>query len=212
MTALVISIVLIFPIHSTPKLLGHFYFFEFEFRSQGYSPQDQRFWFYCNTIPDSKVHGAHLGPVGPRWAPWWPHEPCYQGYYAPDIFYQTDAVIIGIGSVCLVLVARCFSTKPSAPTMLTPHYTSKHFQLHTLRPRQNGRHFTGDIFLNENMWISINDSPKFVPKGLINNIPALVQIMAWRRPSDKPLSEPMVLSLLTHICVTWPQWVNELTR
>ena len=29
--------------------------------------------------PDSKVHGAHLGPVGPRWAPWWPHKPCYQG-------------------------------------------------------------------------------------------------------------------------------------
>ena len=24
-------------------------------------------------------HGAHLGPVGPRWAPCWPHEPCYQG-------------------------------------------------------------------------------------------------------------------------------------
>ena len=25
----------------------------------------------------------------------------------------------------------------------------------------------------------------------INNIPAMVQIMAWRRPGDKPLSEPM---------------------
>ena len=25
-------------------------------------------------------HGAHLGPVGPRWAPCWPHEPCYQGW------------------------------------------------------------------------------------------------------------------------------------
>ena len=24
-------------------------------------------------------HGAHLGPVGPRWAPCWPHKPCYQG-------------------------------------------------------------------------------------------------------------------------------------
>ena len=33
-------------------------------------------------------------------------------------------------------------------------------------------------------------SMKFVPKGPINNIPALVQIMAWRRPGDKPLSEP----------------------
>ena len=23
-------------------------------------------------------HGAHLGPVGPKWAPCWPHESCYQ--------------------------------------------------------------------------------------------------------------------------------------
>ena len=82
----------------------------------------------------------------------------------------------------------------------------------TLRPRQNGRHFPDDIFkwifLNENVWISIKISLKFVPKGLINNIPALVQIMAWRRPGDKPLSEPIMVSLPTHICVTRPQWVN----
>ena len=40
------------------------------------------------------------------------------------------------------------------------------------------------------------------------SVPALVQIMAWRRPGDKPLSEPMMIILLTHICVTRPQWVN----
>ena len=84
----------------------------------------------------------------------------------------------------------------------------------TLRPRQNGRHFADDtfkpIFMNENGIISINISLKFVPKGLINNIPALVQIMVWRRPGDKPLSEPMMVNLLTHICVTRPQWVNGL--
>ena len=51
----------------------------------------------------------------------------------------------------------------------------------------------------------------FVPKGPINNIPALVQIMAWRQPGDKPLSEAMMVSLLTHICVTPPQWVNGLS-
>ena len=85
--------------------------------------------------------------------------------------------------------------------------------LNTLRPRQNGHLFPHDIFkcifLNENVWILINISLKFVPKGPINNIPALVQIMAWRRPGDKPLSEPMLLvRLLTDICVTRPQWVN----
>ena len=51
---------------------------------------------------------------------------------------------------------------------------------------------------------------KFVPKGPINNIPALVQIMAWRRPGAKPLSEPMMVRLLTHIWVTRPQWVKAL--
>ena len=82
--------------------------------------------------------------------------------------------------------------------------------VNTLRPRQNGRHFPDDIFkcifLNENAWISIKISLKFVPKGPINKIPALIQIMAWRRSGDKPLSEPMMVSLLTHICVTRPQW------
>ena len=48
----------------------------------------------------------------------------------------------------------------------------------------------------------------FFPKVPINNIPAMVQIMAWRRSGDKPLFEPMMFNLLTHICVTRPQWVN----
>ena len=86
----------------------------------------------------------------------------------------------------------------------------------TLRPRQNGRHFADDtfkrIFLNENVIIFIKISLKFVPKGRINIILALVQIMAWRRPGDKPLSEPMMVSLLTYICVTRPQWVKELDK
>ena len=37
----------------------------------------------------------------------------------------------------------------------------------------------------------------------------LVQIMAWCRPGDKPLSEPMMIILLTHIYVTRPPWVNS---
>ena len=37
-----------------------------------------------------------------------------------------------------------------------------------------------------------NISLKFVPKGPIHNIPALVQIMAWHRPDDKPLYEPIM--------------------
>ena len=33
--------------------------------------------------------------------------------------------------------------------------------------------------------------------------------MAWRRPGNKPLSEPRMISLPTHICVTRPQWVKH---
>ena len=84
--------------------------------------------------------------------------------------------------------------------------------INTLRPRQNGRHFPDVIFkcnfLNENVWISSKMLLKFVPKGPTNNIPALVQIMAWRQPGDKPLSEPMLVSLPMHLCVTRPQWVK----
>ena len=54
--------------------------------------------------------------------------------------------------------------------------------VNTLRLRQYGHHFPDDIFqwifLNENVWISITNSLKFVPKGPINNTPSLVQIMA----------------------------------
>ena len=78
-----------------------------------------------------------------------------------------------------------------------------------LRPRQNGREIPDDIFkcifLNENIAVSISISLKFVSKGLIDNMAALVQIMAWRRSGDKPLSEPMMVSLLTPICVIRPQ-------
>ena len=85
--------------------------------------------------------------------------------------------------------------------------------VNTLRPRQNGRHFADDvfkgIFFNENVWISIKISLMCVPRGPINNIPAMVQIMAWRRPGDKPLSETMVVNSPTHICFTRPQWVNS---
>ena len=49
------------------------------------------FHWRCGSLPSTSPvdprlqgswgqHGAHLGPVGPRWAPCWPHEPCYQGY------------------------------------------------------------------------------------------------------------------------------------
>ena len=79
-------------------------------------------------------------------------------------------------------------------------------------PRGHDRHFTDDIFrcifMNENVWISIKISPMFVPKGPINNIPALVYTMAWCRPGERPLSEAMVAYFPD--AFTRPQCVNEL--
>ena len=108
------------------------------------------------------------------------------------------------------LVIWFLSLNPQLFYLIACGHASRLFN--TLRPRQDGRHFVDDtfkhIFLNENVRISIKISLKLVAKGPINNIPALVQIMAWCRPGDKPLSEPMLVFVPTHICVTWPQWVN----
>ena len=48
------------------------------------------------------------------------------------------------------------------------------------------------IFLNEIFKILIKISPKFVANRVINDVPVSVQIMAWCRTGDKPLSETMM--------------------
>ena len=88
--------------------------------------------------------------------------------------------------------------------MCVVHFTNV-LPINTLRPRKNWRHFANDIFicifLNGNVWIPIEISLKFVSKGPLNNIPALVQWMAWQHPGFKPLSEAVVVSLPTHTCI-----------
>ena len=94
-----------------------------------------------------------------------------------------------------------------------------HIFLNTSWLRHNGRHFPDIIFkcifLNENVWILIMISLKFVPNGPINNIPALVQIMVRHRIGDKPLSEPKVTQfhdayIYIYVGHLAPQWVNLL--
>ena len=113
------------------------------------------------------------------------------------------------------------STTQTTVGMLIVHdlrYSSCHsihaypFYINSLRPRQNRHHFVDSVFkcnfFNENVWIAIKISLKFVPKSPINNIPALVQILAWRLTGDKPLSEPMMTQFND---VTGPQWVKVLS-
>ena len=86
------------------------------------------------------------------------------------------------------------------------HFLGICSSVNTLGPRQNGRHFLDIfkwIFMNASVWIPIKFSLQFVPKGPVDNIPSLIQIMSWRRPGNEPLSEPMIVILSTR-----PQWVN----
>ena len=104
---------------------------------------------------------------------------------------------------------------PAKPRKITNSHTSQEicfefccclsWIVNTMRLRQNGCHFPDNIFkcnfFNENIWITIQILLKFVLKCPMNNNPALVQIMPWRQPGNKPLSEPMMTRLPMHICV-----------
>ena len=74
-------------------------------------------------------------------------------------------------------------------------YSIVNTPINSYPPLQNGHHFADDIFkcilMKENLYISIWIQLKCVPKGPIDNMSALVQVMAWHWTGDKPLSEPM---------------------
>ena len=78
----------------------------------------------------------------------------------------------------------------------------------TLRPRQDGRHYNifKCIFLNENVWISIKIKLKYVLK-IHWSLFLRVKLTTFQLVGGKPLSEPMMVRLPTHLCVTQPQWV-----
>ena len=80
--------------------------------------------------------------------------------------------------------------------LLGIYYPADTLRINTSLPGQFGGKVADDIFtcifFNENVWISIEISLKFVPKGPIDNKSALVQVMTWRPTGDKPLPEPML--------------------
>ena len=77
----------------------------------------------------------------------------------------------------------------------------------TLRPRWIGHHFA--VFLNENVWIPIEISLKFVPKGLI-----IIKSKHWFRKwlgahqATSHYLNQWWYSFLAHICITEPEWVK----
>ena len=109
-----------------------------------------------------------------------------------NIWDHPSILFIGI----TVSVLRSLWFPIIQPENIVGHLITLWVCFNTLRPRHDGCHFTDNIFkyiiLNENVWISTDILQKFIPKGLIDNTAALVQIMAWRRSGAMPLFEPMM--------------------
>ena len=123
---------------------------------------------------------------------------------------QNDPCMTNMGQCLTWIHKQCRQNqkKQSTSHLCLYHVENTVCRFSTLRPRENGCHFADIfkcIFFNENVRISLAISLEFVRTDSNNTILALVWIMAWRRPGDKPLSEPMMDSLLTHIHVTQPQ-------
>ena len=98
---------------------------------------------------------------------------------------------------------------PGEMSLLNLEYVSEGQRVNTVR--QNGWRFADDAFKRiswmKMLWFWL-EFHWFVPRSPINNIPALVQMMAWHRSGDKPLSKP--------ISVYWriyaPFGLNELSN
>ena len=76
---------------------------------------------------------------------------------------------------------------------VSPGYQQPCYYVHWVRDKMTAIFQTLKYpFLNENVGISFTISVMFVSKVPINSKPTLFQIMAWHRPGDKPLPEPML--------------------
>ena len=67
--------------------------------------------------------------------------------------------------------------------------------------------FSNAFYWMKMYWFRLRFHWNLFPRVQLTISQHLVQIMAWRRPGDKPLSESMMIISLTHICVTRHQWV-----
>ena len=142
-------------------------------------------------------------------------------FFASKISWMYTSELACEGQVCGVLLVMTYVSNFLCLSLIccVQHYVILDYGImthsciyNTLRLRQDGHHFPDDIFkcilLNKDVLILLDISLKFVPKGQINYIPALVQIMDCCQANYKPLSELLMVNLLMHICITWSQWVN----
>ena len=114
------------------------------------------------------------------------HETCIVGWRDNSSSWTSPYVTFGHGWIKFWLLRNNLTNNKvnkrwphdRVSTSLKHRCNAFYIPLSTMRPRKNGRHFADDIFkcifLNENVWIPIEISLMFVPKGPIDNIPSLV--------------------------------------
>ena len=114
----------------------------------------------------------------------WPHTICF---IFPSSLCIPNVKVSEKHSDSKHIYIHCTHCKHNLNWLQAMRTCGSNLQVNTLRLRQNGRHFPDNILkrisLNGNVRILIKISPNFVSSGPINNIPALVHIMAWRRSS-----------------------------
>ena len=138
------------------------------------------------------------------------------------VFYA--GIILGMGSAnerrhCYVMLSLIGWAHTQNNACMALHTHHENFKFLVFRPPINLTHWGWDkmvaifrtTFSNAFSWMKMYKFCFRLSLFPINNISALVQIMAWRRPGDELLSEPMMVSLLMHICVTPPQWFRALS-
>ena len=81
-----------------------------------FEPESMKWFPITASVPRYQgswgLHGAHLGPTGPRWAPCWPHEPCYQGCINPSTHISMTLIDLCNNSIADTLELPQFCTKP----------------------------------------------------------------------------------------------------
>ena len=156
-----------------------------------------------NQYPDIKSEGLKL-PATPLFFPPFVLQRNHQSLAESEgnppvtmVFPHTGLVIFPCYDIIMSGLMRSHWLSQWWPRPMMTYCVIRPQWVNTLRPRQSGHHFPNDIFkwifLNENIDLSMKISLTFVPKGPVNNIPALVQIMVWHCPGDKPISEPMMV-------------------
>ena len=122
---------------------------------------------------------------------------------------KSQTVFPGTNELCVIMHRRCIQLWIKHKPMTGDNEIISHIEVEPKWPTFCRRHFQMHFLKWKCMNFDENARLKFVPMGPSGNIPALVQILAWRQLGDKPLSEPMMARLSTHIYVSWPQWLKH---